>query len=153
MSVGVVCVTVGLNAGESGLSVGGKDPASSAHRPRPDELEQLSPSGLRLDLYKKMFDMIGEMMLGGGAASLKKLRKHDDDPLLYPNLMDDASASAMPKAVVFTSEFDMLRVAAEELAQKLERHGRLLDYVCHPSTTHCWWMMMDHKRSPASRAA
>ena len=41
----------------------------------------------------------------------------------------------------------MLRVGAEELAATLERHGRLRDYVCHPSTTHGWWMMFDHKRS------
>ena len=106
-------------------------------------------NGACLDLYKKMFDLLGEMMLGGGSGGSKRLRKHDDDPMLYPNLMEDATATAMPKAVVFTSEFDMLRVAAEELADNLERHGRLLDYVCHPSCTHCWWMMMDHKRSPA----
>lgn len=125
-------------------------------RATPVELERLSPHGLRLDLYKKMFDMIGEMMLGGGSgggASAAprggKLKAHDEDPLLYPNLMGDAVAAAMPRTVVFTSEFDMLRVAAEELAEKLEGHGRLLDYVCHPSCTHCWWMQMDHKRSPS----
>lgn len=119
-------------------------------RATPAELEQLSPTGLRLDLYKKMYDVIGEMMLGGKTGgALKRLSKHDDDPLLYPNLMDDAIAAALPKTVVFTSEFDMLRVAAEELAEKLERCGRLLDYVCHPSCTHCWWMVMQHKRSPA----
>ena len=28
-----------------------------------------------------------------------------------------------------------------------ERNGRLLDYICHPSTTHCWWMLMEHKRA------
>ena len=53
----------------------------------------------------------------------------------------------MPRTVIFTSEFDMLRIAAEELAEKLERHGKLLDYACHAACTHCWWVDMDHKRS------
>lgn len=114
------------------------------------ELERLAPSGLRLDLYKKMFEAIGEMMLGGASGgALRRLPKHDDDPQMYPNLMDAATAASMPKAVVFTSEFDMLRIGAEELAAKLERQGRLLDYVCHPACTHCWWIEMDHERSKA----
>ena len=39
-------------------------------------------------------------------------------PIGY-GIMDDATAAALPKTVVFTSEFDMLRCAAEELAAKL----------------------------------
>lgn len=62
--------------------------------------------------------------------------------------MADALAGQMPNAVVMTSEFDFLRVGAEELAGLLERNGRLLDYCCHPTTAHCWWLDMDHPRSP-----
>ena len=105
-------------------------------------LEDKSISGLRLDLYQTMANLISGMLVSGGP---KSLAKHDHDPLLYPNLMADDLMRTMPRTVVFTSEFDFFRVAAEELAERLEANGRLLDYCCHPSTTHCWWMTMEHK--------
>ena len=108
-------------------------------------LDDKSISGLRLDLYQTMANIISGMLVGGA----KSLPKHDHDPLLYPNLMEDTLMRAMPKTVVFTSEFDFFRVAAEELAERLEANGRLLDYCCHPCTTHCWWMMMEHKPADA----
>ena len=119
-------------------------------RATPEELEAMSPNGLRMDLYAVMMSTLNRTMLGhrpDGSSGAKALADHADDVQLFPNLMDEATARALPPTVVFTSEFDFLRVAAEELAALLERSGRLLDYCCHPSCTHCWWMMMDHPKA------
>ena len=62
-----------------------------------------------------------------------------DSPEVFPNLMSDEIAAKFPPSVVFTSEFDYLRVASEELAKKLEKNGKLVDYCDHPGTIHCWW--------------
>ena len=110
----------------------------------PEALDALGP-GQRLDLNRIEMNAIYAKMVGGP----KALPKHDADPQLFPNLMADSVAGKMPAAVVMTSEFDYLRIAADELAGLLERNGRLLDYCCHPSCTPCWWVEMDHPRSNA----
>jgi len=63
-------------------------------------------------------------------------------PELFPNLMSDEIAGKFPKTVVFTSEFDFLRVASEDLARVLEKNGTLVDYCDHPGRMHCWWLPM-----------
>ena len=56
-------------------------------RATPAELERLSPHGLRLDLYKKMFDMIGQMMLGGGSGGGASGAPRDRRIRLQPGTM------------------------------------------------------------------
>ena len=76
-----------------------------------------------------------------------ELPKHDDDPQMPKP--DGRRGGQHAQGGRLHVEFDMLRIGAEELAAKLERQGRLLDYVCHPACTHCWWIEMDHERSKA----
>lgn len=52
--------------------------------------------------------------------------------------MGDEIAMNFPDTVIMTSEFDILRRAAEELALVLQNKNKLLDYVCHPGTNHGW---------------
>ena len=68
-----------------------------------------------------------------------------EDPYVFPNEMSDEIMEFCPPMVVFTSEFDVARIHAEELAQRLEKNGVLLDYCCHPGTTHCWFTNFNNK--------
>lgn len=62
-----------------------------------------------------------------------------NDPKIFPNEMSDVIAEKLPPTVIFTSEFDIFRFAAEELAGKLKKNGVLLDYCCQPGTIHGWY--------------
>jgi len=52
---------------------------------------------------------------------------HLQDPLIFPNEMGDEQLSKLPPFVVVTSEWDFYRRCAEQLAVKLQKHGKLLD--------------------------
>jgi acetyl esterase/lipase len=65
--------------------------------------------------------------------------------------MPDEILKNFPPTVLFTSEFDICRWGTEVMAQLLEKHGKLLDYIVHPGATHCWYFA-DHKnRSPSTQ--
>ena len=109
------------------------------HRCSSAELSEMSPH-LRLELQKLFMD-------DHESKIAKDVAAQANDPLLFPNLMAEATAAKMPPTVVMTSEFDFFRLAAEELARKLHRHGRLLDYVVHPCMAHGIYFDMDNPRS------
>lgn len=50
--------------------------------------------------------------------------------------MSEEIASQFPHSVVITNEFDMQRRGCEELARKLQRNNRLVDYICYPGIDH-----------------
>ncbi len=37
------------------------------------------------------------------------------------------------------------------MAQLLEKHGKLLDYIVHPGATHCWYFSDPENRSPSTQ--
>jgi len=47
---------------------------------------------------------------------------------MFANEMSDAEMLNLPPFVVTTTEFDFLRVCATQLATKLQRVGKLLDW-------------------------
>lgn len=59
-----------------------------------------------------------------------------DDPYLYSIKMPDEIAKQLPMTAVFTSEFDCFRRCSTNFAEKLHRHGRLLELVIHPGLNH-----------------
>ena len=75
------------------------------------------------------------------------IRKDKSDKYLFPTLMSDEMASKFPPSVIFTTEFDIFRRHAEELAGLLEKNGTLCDFCCHPGVTHGWYFDFDHPTS------
>ena len=67
-----------------------------------------------------------------------KTQTHLDEknPLLFPGLASDALLAQYPPFLVLEEEFDNYRTPAERLAQRLDKAGRLLEYVCYPGTSH-----------------
>ena len=55
--------------------------------------------------------------------------------------MSDEILKNFPPTVLFTSEYDSCRWGTEDMAILLEKHGKLLDYIVHPGTGHCWYLM------------
>ena len=51
------------------------------------------------------------------------IKKDKSDKYLFPTLMSDEMASKFPASVIFTTEFDIFRRHAEELAGLLEKNG------------------------------
>jgi acetyl esterase/lipase len=66
------------------------------------------------------------------------------------NMPDDLLKN-FPPTVLFTSEFDFCRWGTEVMAQLLEKHGKLLDYIVHPGATHCWYFADPENRSPSTQ--
>lgn len=66
---------------------------------------------------------------------------------MYPAHMDDETAENFPMSLVFTSEFDYNRRDCEDLAKKLHKNGRLLDYCCHKGGVHIFYMEMSHPKA------
>ena len=79
------------------------------------------------ELSFKNMDMFYEMM-GGKDSS--------DDPYIYPIKMSDEVMKKIPQTVVLTSEFDCYKRDAIRLAQRLNSHGRLLEFCIHPGLNH-----------------
>ena len=61
--------------------------------------------------------------------------------------MSDDMASRFPPTVILTTEMDLFRRHAEELAILLDKNGTLLDFGCHPGVTHGWYFDFDHPTS------
>jgi acetyl esterase len=64
----------------------------------------------------------------------------DRADVFVTNMGDDLLKN-FPPTVLFTSEYDYLRSGTEEMARLLEKHGKLLDYIVHPGTEHCWYLL------------
>ena len=75
------------------------------------------------------------------------IKKDAKNKYLFPTLMSDIMASKFPPGVVLTTEFDLFRRHAEELASILETKGNLLDFCCHPGVTHGWYFDFNHPTS------
>ena len=75
------------------------------------------------------------------------IKKDEKDKYLFPTLMSDEMASNFPPSVILTTEFDLFRRHAEELASILEKNGKLLDFGCHPGVTHGWYFDFNHPTS------
>jgi acetyl esterase/lipase len=74
----------------------------------------------------------------------------DRADVFVTNMADDLLKN-FPPTVLFTSEFDICRWGTEVMAQLLEKHSKLLDYIVHPGATHCWYFA-DHKnKSPSTQ--
>jgi acetyl esterase len=63
----------------------------------------------------------------------------DRADVFVTNMGDDLLKN-FPPTVLFTSEFDSCRWGTEDMARLLEKHGKLLDYIVHPGTEHCWYL-------------
>jgi len=74
----------------------------------------------------------------------------DRADVLITNMSEDV-AKNMPPIVLFSSEFDSCRWGTEEMAQLLVKHGKLLDYIVHPGTGHCWYMGDHENKSPSTK--
>jgi acetyl esterase/lipase len=64
----------------------------------------------------------------------------DRTDVFVTNMADELWKN-FPPTVLFTCEYDSWRWGTEEMARLLEKHGKLLDYIVHPGTEHCWYMM------------
>jgi acetyl esterase/lipase len=56
-----------------------------------------------------------------------------------------------PPTVLWTSEYDSCRWGTEVMAQLLEKHGKLLDYIVHPGVEHCWYFADVFHKSPSTQ--
>jgi acetyl esterase len=66
--------------------------------------------------------------------------KHEDDPMIFCNLMSDEIAQKMPRTIVFSSEWDFYLDASRDLAKKLNAE------ICvHPGAQHLFFMNFDAK--------
>jgi acetyl esterase len=63
----------------------------------------------------------------------------DRADVFVTNMADDLLKN-FPPTVLFTSEYDYLRWGTEDMARLLDKHGKLLDYIVHPGTEHCWYL-------------
>lgn len=64
---------------------------------------------------------------------------------IFPaELCEDEILAKFPPTIVFTSEFDLFGRSTEQLAERLHKVGRLVDFVIHPGTTHVWFVVQSH---------
>ena len=74
----------------------------------------------------------------------------DRADVFVTNMADDLLKN-FPPTVLFTSEFDDCRWGTESVAILLEKHGKLLDYIVHPGTEHCWYLRHSGDEIPATQ--
>ena len=60
----------------------------------------------------------------------------EKDPNLFPAQMSDELMAKLPPHVVCTREWDNFRFDAEYYANRLRRHGKLLELYIHPGSCH-----------------
>ncbi len=66
------------------------------------------------------------------------------------NMPDDLLKN-FPPTVLFSSELVLYRSVTVGMAQLLEKHGKLLDYIVHPGTAHCWYFGDVLGKSPSTQ--
>ena len=116
--------------------------------PMTSNFMHVTPFGDLTELERRASEInIGmKSLIATGEWDLKNFKDYLYDEMIFPNEMSEETAQKIPKTVIFTSEFDISRFEAEELAIKLNRNGTLLDFCCHPGTTHCWYTWFDGPR-------
>jgi acetyl esterase/lipase len=75
--------------------------------------------------------------------------KHRAD--VFITNMPDEILKNFPPTVLWTSEYDSCRWGVEVMAQRLEKHGKLLDYIVHPGTEHAWYFADVFQKSPSTQ--
>lgn len=73
-----------------------------------------------------------EWMTGG--ESDRHLRQKN--PHLFPGLASDELLAKYPPFVIIEQEFDNFRTPSERLAKRLNKAGRLLEFICYPGCGH-----------------
>lgn len=64
------------------------------------------------------------------------LTKQMNDPYIFPMKMKNEYMNKIPPMAIQTAEFDFFRKDAEKFASRLRNHGKLLDIVIIPESTH-----------------
>jgi acetyl esterase/lipase len=86
-----------------------------------------------------------------GVASGTPYEQIKDRVDVFVTNMPDDLLKNFPPTVLWTSEYDNCRWGTEVMAQLLEKHGKLLDYIVHPGTEHCWYLGDVLGKSPSTQ--
>lgn len=73
---------------------------------------------------KESLDVIYQYMLGDNY----KDHVEEKDPMLFPDLVADKYLKNYPPVVFFSAEFCMFNGANKQFAERLEKHGKLLEF-------------------------
>ena len=90
-----------------------------------------------------MFHDIYEALAGENATT------RTNDPWLFPNLITDELCEKAPPAVILTSEYDLMRKAAEQAAGTYRKNKNLLVYGNFRGAHHLFHHDYTHERSDA----
>ncbi len=86
-----------------------------------------------------------------GVASGTPYEQIKDRVDVFVTNMPDDLLKNFPPTVLWTSEYDNCRWGTEVMAQLLEKHGKLLDYIVLPGTAHCWYLGDVLGKSPSTQ--
>lgn len=76
--------------------------------------------------------------------NIKQLPRDQRDPYIFPADMPDDIMAKLPPVFVSTREHDNYRQDAEYFAERLQKHGKLLELYIFPGA--CHYTMMQHQQ-------
>jgi len=79
------------------------------------------------DIMRKITELLGR--------DIKEQLKNKD-LMLFPGLADHNILRSLPPIIIMEVEFDLFATANRELANRLDKAGKLLEYVVHPGCGH-----------------
>ena len=66
----------------------------------------------------------------------KGFKDQVNDPNLYPSKMSETLLKKFPRTVMASTEFDTFKTETDKFAQRLQKAGRLDEYVVYPGSVH-----------------
>jgi acetyl esterase len=60
----------------------------------------------------------------------------EKNPHLFPGLANDELLAKYPPFIIVEQEFDNFRTPSQRLAKRLDKSGRLLEFICYPGCGH-----------------
>jgi acetyl esterase/lipase len=103
------------------------------------------------DPHGMQFFLGGIVNAVAGVASGTPYEQIKDRVDVFVTNMPDEILKNFPPTVLWTSEYDSCRWGTESMAKLLEKHGKLLDYIVHPGTDHCWYIADVFGKSPSTQ--